>query len=71
MPATGRPELMPFEQFEDDIRAGYYDRVKMSLPLRDIVEVLDMFPEHRDELIEMFNYKMMDLVNPALWEEPQ
>ena len=71
LPATGRPELMPFEQFEDDIRAGYYDRVKMSLPLRDIVEVLDMFPEHRDELIEMFNYKMMDLVNPALWEEPQ
>ena len=62
---------MSFEQFEDDIRTGYYDRVKMCLPLRDIVDVLDMFPEHRDELIEMFNYKMMDLVNPALWEVPQ
>jgi hypothetical protein len=59
---------MSFEQFEDDIRTGYYDRVKMCLPLRDIVDVLDMFPEHRDELIEMFNYKMMDLINPALWE---
>lgn len=67
LPPSGRPELMPFEQFEDDIRTGYYNRVKMCLPLRDIVEVLDMFPEHRDELIEMFNYKMMDLVNPALW----
>ena len=32
---------------------------------------MDMFPEHRDELIEMFNYKMMDLVNPSLWEVPQ
>lgn len=71
LPPSGRPELMSFEQFEDDIRTGYYDRVKMCLPLRDIVDVLDMFPEHRDELIEMFNYKMMDLVNPALWEVPQ
>ena len=71
LPATGRPQLMTFEQFEDDLHSGYYERVKMCLPLRDIVDVLDMFPEHRLELIEMFNYKMVDLINPALWEEPK
>jgi hypothetical protein len=28
-----------------------------------------MFPEHREELLEMFNYKMSNLMNPRLWEE--
>lgn len=68
LPFSGRPQLMSFEEFEDDIRIGYYDRVKMCLPLKDIIDVLEMFPEHRNELIEMFNYKMMNLINPKLWE---
>lgn len=66
---TGRPELVSFEQFEADIRSGYYERVKMCLPLRDVIDMLEMFPEHRDDLLEMFNYKMMNLFNPSLWED--
>ena len=58
---------MSFDQFEQDIANGYYKHVKMCLPLRDIVDILEMFPEHRTELLEMFNYKMEDLVNPHLW----
>lgn len=65
---TGRPELVSFEQFEADIKSGYYDKIKMCLPLRDIVDVLEMFPEHRNDLLEMFNYKMMNLLNPSLWD---
>jgi len=65
---NGRPQLMSFNQFEQDVVMGYYQRVKMCLPLRDITEILNMFPEHREELLEMFNYKMTDLINPELWE---
>ncbi len=64
-----RPLLMPFEQFEKDVQDGYYDRVKMCLPLRDIVKVLELFPEHRTELLEMFNYKMENLVDLSLWQD--
>jgi len=27
-----------------------------------------MFSEHREELLEMFNFKMTDLKDPKLWE---
>lgn len=63
-----RALLMNYEQFEDDLVKGYYDKVKMCLPLRDIVEILEMFPEHRNELLEMFNFKMENLVEPELWK---
>jgi len=63
--------LISFEEFEKDVRDGYYDKIKMCLPLKDIVEVLNLFPEHREELLEMFNYKMDNLVDPSLWEEAQ
>ena len=51
---------------------GYYGegegQVKMCLPLCSVMRTLDKFPEHRDELLEMFNYKMENLINPHLWE---
>ena len=66
-----RPLLMSFDEFEKDVRDGYYDKVKMCLPLKDIVGVLNLFPEHREELLELFNYKMDNLVDPSLWENTQ
>lgn len=68
LPPSDRPQLMSFAQFEQDVANGYYQQVKMCLPLRDIVDVINMFPEHRADLLEMFNYKMENLVNPELWE---
>lgn len=68
IPGYNRPKLISYYQFEKDLREGYYETVKMCLPLKDIVDILDMFPEHREELIEMFNYKMSNLVTPSLWE---
>ena len=56
-----------FEEFEKDLKNGYYDKVKMCLPLRTFLELLDMFKEHRKELIDMFNYKMENLVDSSLW----
>ena len=63
-----RPNLKTFEEFMVDLNNGYYDNVKMCLPLQTLMKTLDKFPEHREELLEMFNYKMTDLVNPKLWE---
>ena len=54
---------------------GYYEREdsrgkvrKICKTLQSLLDMLDMFPEHREELLEMFNYKMSDLKNPSLWE---
>lgn len=56
------------KEFEEDINIGYYDSVKMCLPLVSIKNILAMFPSKKDELLEMFNYKMEKLISPSLWE---
>ena len=70
---TDRPQLKPFEEFEEDLNNGYYGdgegQIKMCLTLRTVIRTLNKFPEHRDELLEMFNYKMENLINPQLWQE--
>ena len=65
---TDRPALKSFEEFMKDVDAGYYEKVKMCLPLKTLIKTLEKFPNHRNELIEMFNYKMTDLRDPKLWE---
>lgn len=70
---TNRPQLKTFEEFEEDLNNGYYGdgegQVKMCLPLQSVMRTLEKFPKHREELFEMFNYKMANLINPQLWEE--
>ena len=67
--AGNRPRLKSFEEFEQDVADGYYKNVKMCLPLRTICDMLETFPQHKEELLEMFNYKMTSLVSPNLWNE--
>lgn len=64
---NNRPHIKTFSEFMEDYNNGYYDKVKMCLPLVTFMSVLNMFPEHRDELLIMFNYKMDLLLNPSLW----
>lgn len=68
-------KIKQFADFERDLLAGYYGKEdkrgrvrKISRPLQTVLDVLEMFPEHREELLEMFDYKMENLRNPALWE---
>ena len=63
-----RPKQKSYKEFEEDINIGYYDSVKMCLPLVSIKNILAMFPSKKDELLEMFNYKMEKLISPSLWE---
>lgn len=67
--------IKSYEDFRRDYETGYYDREdsrgkvrKISRPLQTFLDVLDMFSEHREELLEMSNYKMSNLINPHLWE---
>ena len=70
---TDRPQLKTFEEFEEELNNGYYGesdgKIKLCLPLQSIMRTLEKFPEHRNELLEMFNYKMSNLINPQLWQE--
>ena len=54
---VGRPKQKNYDEFIKDVKAGYYDNVRMCLPLRTIVELFDMFPEHVDELLDLFSLK--------------
>ncbi len=67
---TGRPQLKSFEEFEKDLHQGYYNKngLKVSRPLQTVLGVLELFPTHREELIEMFNYKMTNIVDTSLWQ---
>lgn len=69
MKVTDRPKLKSFEEFEQDIKNGYYEKNKMCLPLKTVIQVLEMFPMRRNDLIEMFNYTMYELVDEHLWKE--
>lgn len=68
-------EIKQFADFEIDLQSGYYNREdargkirKISRPLQTVLDMLDMFPQYKNELLEMFNYKMDNLKNPMLWE---
>ncbi len=68
-------ELKSYEEFLIDYNNEFYTKVddrgrvrKLCKTLQTLLDVLKMFPEHYDELLEMFNYKMENLVNPNLWE---
>ena len=68
-------KLKTFADFEHDLHAGYYEKEdtrgkvrKICRPLQTVLDLLEMFPQHRKELLEMFDYKMIELKDPSLWE---
>ena len=70
-------EIKTFDEFQKDSETGYYEKEdsrgkvrKICKTLQTLLDMLAGFPEHRAELLEMFNYKMQNLTNPSLWEKP-
>ena len=68
-------EIKSFDDFQRDFDNGFYEHPdkngkvrKICRTLRTALDVLEMFPEHYDELIQMYNYKMEGLINPDLWQ---
>ena len=64
---TDIPNLKTYEEFVTDRNNGYYNTIRICKPLQSLLDILEMYPDKRDELLEMFNYKMKSLLNPALW----
>jgi hypothetical protein len=65
------PNQIPFSEFEQRYRNGYYaqDGMKLCKTMQTLMDFMNKFQEHREELLEMFNYKLKELVNPTLWTE--
>lgn len=69
-------EIKAYKEFKLDYETGYYEREdkrgkkrNICKTLKTLLDTLEMFTEHKEELLEMFNYKMSNLMNPRLWEE--
>lgn len=65
--------IISYKEFIQKKASGYYEEEKMKIckPLQTLLDVLDRFPEHREELLEMFDYKLKNLANPSLWERKE
>ena len=68
-------KIKSYEEFLKDYSSGYYtkegsrgQRRKICKTLQTLIDMLNLFEDHRDELLEMFNYKMSVLRDPNLWE---
>ena len=64
-------KLISFSDFEYQFDKGYYEGEKMKItrPLQTVLDVLNMFPKNKAELLEMFNYKMDELADSTLWNK--
>ena len=62
------PNIKSYEEFLEDYNNGYYKETKICKTLQTLLDFLERFDEHREELLEMFNYKLKDLKDPNLWK---
>lgn len=67
------PNQIPFEEFEYRLRNGYYKKnsLKLCKTMQTFVNFLNRFPLHKKEMLEMFDYKLKELVDPTLWTEKE
>lgn len=65
------PDMKSYEEFEKDYKAGKYEKTGLAKPLQTVVDFLAYFPQHKEELLEMFSYRLGDLRNPKLWERKE
>jgi hypothetical protein len=68
-------KIKSYNEFLKDYTSGYYTQKdhrgkerKICKTLQTVLDLLDMCPDYRDELLVMFNYKMSMLRDPKLWE---
>lgn len=60
-------DLKTYEEFKKDYDSGKYP-YGLARPLKTVIDFIDRFAEHKEEILEMFNYRLNDLKNPKLWE---
>ena len=64
-------DQISFSEFIKRKEKGYYEKGKnkLCLPLKTLLDILEMFHMHKDELLEMFNYKFVNLCDSKNWEK--
>lgn len=67
------PNQITFSEFEQRYRNGYYSQEGMKLckTTQTLMNFIDSFPSHREEILEMFNYKLKELMDTTLWNQKQ
>lgn len=59
--------IKTYDEFIIDYNNGYYNDIKICRPLETILAFLNKYSDNKEELLEMFNYRLTDLIDPSLW----
>ncbi len=60
-------KLKTYEEFLEDYNNGYYENIRLSTPLRTIVDFLNQFKEHKALFLSFFNMSFKQMIDPTLW----
>ena len=65
-----KPQLKDFEDFMTDYKLGYYkkNKIKICKSLQTFLDFLNHYQTDTEELLDLFNIKMIGLKNTKLWE---
>lgn len=59
--------LKTYEEFEEDYRNGYYEEIKMTTPLKSIVDFIEKYKSHKRLFLSFFNLSFKQMIDPSLW----
>jgi hypothetical protein len=59
--------LKTYEEFMQDYRNGYYEKVGMSTPLKTVFDFLNRFSAHRSMFLKFFNMSFKSMTDSSLW----
>lgn len=63
----GPMKLKSYDEFMKDYNDGYYDEIKLSTPLRTVVDFLEQFKEHKALFLSFFNMSFKQMIDSNLW----
>lgn len=63
-------KLKSYDEFMNDYNQGYYQKIKMTTPLKTIHDFLNKFSEHKQMFLYLFNLSFKPLIDPNLWYRP-
>lgn len=61
--------IKTYDEFMEDYQRGYYSgERKVNRSLQTALDFIALFPDRKDKILEMYNLKMNELKDPALWQ---
>lgn len=59
--------IKSYDEFEEDLKNGYYEEVKMTTPLKTIFDFFEKYKEHKNLFLSFFNLSFKEMIDPMLW----